>query len=248
MRFPLSPLRGSLPSERVSVEARSDGRRLKREREQRRRRLRNRRIKAILAGGLVFGIGAAATLAAWTDTEEASGSFEAGTFTIDLSVNGSTWNNTSQMSFNASGMYPGSKVYAPVFVRTTPNTTMDGELTVESQGATGDASDIAGSLEYRAVTEPIASGQEGGFKDACKASKFSDSSTYVFGNSSAGSQAKLKTAAPGAGKQALSRTSGSVRAYCFEVTLPTNTPSAAQGTTASNIWKFNAESVPTENS
>ena len=232
MRFPSSPLRDSLPSEQVSVEARSDGRRLKREREQKRRRLRNRRIKAILAGGLVFGIGAAATLAAWTDTEEASGSFKAGTFNIDLSVNGSNWNNTSTMTFNATGMYPGSKVYAPVFIRTTPDTTIDGDLKVSS-GGTGSTSGIAGALVYRAVTTSYTTG---GF--TCDASTFASGANYVYGGASA--TTPLSGSAGGAVSQSVSKTAGSIAAYCFEVTLPTSTPSSAQGTSASNTWTFTA--------
>ncbi|UWF76726.1 MULTISPECIES: SipW-dependent-type signal peptide-containing protein [Microbacterium] len=42
------------------------------------RRLRFRRIQALLAGGLVLGVGAAATLAAWNDTEHGSATFTAG--------------------------------------------------------------------------------------------------------------------------------------------------------------------------
>lgn len=237
----MSPLRRAIPLERVSAEARSSGRRQNRAHERNRRRLRNRRIKAVLAGGLVFGIGAAATVAAWTDTESASGSFEAGTFNIDLSVNGS-WDNSSEMTFDTSGMYPGSTVYAPVFVRTTPDTSMNGELAVSSAGASGSASGIAGSLEYRAVTTSLAPGEAKGF--ICAASAFTGSSTYVYGGAS--TRTPLSTASVGDGKQALDKASGSVRAFCFEVTLPTNTPNDAQGTTASNTWTFDAESVPTE--
>lgn len=204
--------------------------------------MRNRRIKAVLASGLVFGIGSAATVAAWTDTEEASGSFEAGTFNLELAVDGS-WSNTSEMNFDAAGMYPGSKVYAPVFVRTTPGTTMDGELSVSSAGATGGETGIAGSLEYRAVTESIAPGQEGPFSDGCTASAFEGSLPFIFGSTA--SHEPLLTGGDGDGPQDLSAASADVRAYCFEVTLPTDTSSAAQGTSASNIWTFNAVSAET---
>lgn len=243
VRFPVSPLRGVVPNQRVSSEARSIGRRQIRAHERNRRRLRNRRIKAVLAGGLVFGIGAAATVAAWTDTESASGSFEAGTFNIDLSVNGS-WDNSSEMTFDASGMYPGSTVYAPVFVRTTPDTTMDGDLRVSNVGASGNTNSIAGYLEYRTVTKSIDPDQMAKFKAGCTASAFTGSSSYVFGSPSA--KTPLKTPAAGTGTQNLSKGAGAVRAFCFEVTLPTNTPNGAQGTAASNIWKFDAESVPTK--
>lgn len=230
MRFPVGPLRGPDPSERVSVEARSDSR----------RQMRNRRIKAVLAGGLVFGIGSAATLAAWTDTEEASGSFKAGTFNIERAVNGS-WSSSPKMTFDASGMYPGSKVYAPVFVRTTPNTTMAGDLVVSSAGATVDAGGIAESLEYRAVTSSLAPGDESSF--TCNENSFSGSSTYVYGGAS--TTVPLASDANGDGKQAIKPNAGDVRAYCFEVTLRTDTPSTAQGSSAANTWTFGAESIET---
>ena len=233
MQFSTDASGDPTPSERGSNETHSDSRRRKWEREQSRRRLRNRRIKAILAGGLVFGIGAAATLAAWTDTEEATGSFKAGTFNIDLSVDGSNWNNTPTMTFNATGMYPGSKVYAPVFIRTTPDTSIDGELKVSS-GGTGGTSGIAGSLVYKAVT---ASYSSGGF--TCNASAFNSGADYVYGGASTTTNLSEKDR-QGAGSQSVGKTGSSIRAYCFEVTLPTTTPSSAQGTSASNTWTFTA--------
>ncbi|SFH86076.1 hypothetical protein E3O11_09355 [Cryobacterium levicorallinum] len=46
------------------------------------RQKRNRRIRAVLAGGLVLGLGAAVTLAAWNDSEFARGSFAASGFNL----------------------------------------------------------------------------------------------------------------------------------------------------------------------
>lgn len=233
MQFPTDASGDPTLSEQVLNETCSYSRLRKRQREQNRRRLRNRRIKAILAGGLVFGIGAAATSAAWTDTEQATGSFKAGTFNIDLSVDGTNWNNTSTMTFNATGLYPGSKVYAPVFIRTTPDTSIDGELKVSS-GGTGGTSGIAGSLVYKAVT---ASYSSGGF--TCNASAFNSGADYVYGGASTTTNLSDKDHS-GAGSRLVGQAGRSVRAYCFEVTLPTTTPSSAQGTSASNTWTFTA--------
>jgi predicted ribosomally synthesized peptide with SipW-like signal peptide len=52
---------------------------------------RSTRIKAVLAGGLVLGLGAAMTLAAWTDQEFATGSFTAGHFNLVGSSDGTTF-------------------------------------------------------------------------------------------------------------------------------------------------------------
>lgn len=240
MRFTSGPLRGPNPPERVSSGPRSGSRRQNRAQARNSRALRNRRIKAVLAGGLVFGIGSTATLAAWTDTETASGTFEAGKFKIDLSVD-KTWSNSREMTFKATGMYPGSTVYAPAYVRTTADTTMKGQIQVAGNGVAGTSNTIAGNLEYRAVTRSFPSAAEA-FASACDASSFSGSSTFVFGGGT--SKQPLRTSVTSSSKQTVSSVAGSVQAYCFEVVLPTSTPSLAQGTSAAHTWTFNGESVP----
>lgn len=53
---------------------------------------RNRRkVLAVLAGGLVLGVGAAITLAAWNDSEFATGTFTAGSFNLQGSTDGTTY-------------------------------------------------------------------------------------------------------------------------------------------------------------
>ena len=52
---------------------------------------RRRKISAILAAGMVLGVGTTATLAAWNDSEYAQGSFAAGTFNLEGSTDGTTY-------------------------------------------------------------------------------------------------------------------------------------------------------------
>lgn len=52
---------------------------------------RRRKLLAVTAGGLVLGIGAAVTLASWTDTEVAAADFGAGTFALESSTDGETF-------------------------------------------------------------------------------------------------------------------------------------------------------------
>lgn len=238
MRFPLTPLNGERTPDRTSAVAGSTSRRQIRMKHQ---RLKRRRIKAILAGGLVFGVGAAATVAAWTDTESAGGSFEAGTFKIDLAVD-KEWSSAREMTFKATGMYPGSTVYAPAYVRTTSDTTMKGQITVAGTGVAGGSNTIAGNLVYRAVTKSFTTPAEA-FASPCNASAFSGSPTYVFGTAS--SKQPMKAAATGRSHQTVAPVSGSVQSYCFEVVLPASTPNTAQGTNAVHKWTFDAESLPT---
>ena len=56
-----------------------------------RKGLRGRKIRAVLAAGLVLGIGAVVTLAAWNDSEYATGTFAAGTFNLEGSTDGTTY-------------------------------------------------------------------------------------------------------------------------------------------------------------
>src|SRR5690625_2824795 len=93
---------------------------------------RRRQIQALLAGGLVLGVGATATVAAWTDQEDAFGEFQAGQFQIEATTDASwqSFDGPYEMEFDAAGMYPGQNMYASVLLRTTPQTTVDGALTV----------------------------------------------------------------------------------------------------------------------
>ncbi|HEY4556978.1 MAG TPA: SipW-dependent-type signal peptide-containing protein [Enteractinococcus sp.] len=52
---------------------------------------RSTKIRAIVAGGLVLGFGAAGTIAAWNDSEEATGNFTAGQFGIEGSPDGTNF-------------------------------------------------------------------------------------------------------------------------------------------------------------
>lgn len=205
-----------------------------------RRRLRSRRIKAILAGGLVFGVGTTATVAAWTDTEEASSSFKAGTFNIELSIDGQ-WTSTNQMTFDSAPMFPGSKVYAPVFVRTSPDTTIGGALTVKGKGI-GSPNAMANALVYRAVTQKITSDEVDEFD--CVAGSFTGSATYAFGGAS--STVGLNSPITSPNEPTLDSAGGSIQAYCFEVSLPSNASTNAQGQPATHTWTFEADSVTPE--
>lgn len=237
MRSLLPTLRKFFSSRRVSEDAGPVSRRQLRQR----RQLRGRRIKALLAGGLVFGVGATATVAAWTDSETADGSFNAGTFDIELSIDGE-WTSTNEMTFDTAPMFPGSKVYAPVFVRTSPDTTIGGDLTVKGNGI-GSPNAMANALVYRAVTRTLTPEAVGGF--TCGAGDFTASATYAFGGASG--TVGLKSPITSGNEPTLEAVGGSIQAYCFEVSLPSDASSDAQGLAASHTWTFDAESVAPEN-
>lgn len=78
------------------------------------------KARAILAGGLVLGVGAAITLAAWTDQEWARGLFGSGSFGIEGSAGGAPFTehpdsaSAAVLDFqvDADALSPGDEVYA----------------------------------------------------------------------------------------------------------------------------------------
>lgn len=85
-----------------------------------------RKSRALLAGGAVLGLGAVATLAAWSDDVWVVSSFSTKPFSIEASVDsdGTTWTEYPNspggdltFSINPSAMTPGESVFAPLGLR-----------------------------------------------------------------------------------------------------------------------------------
>ena len=118
---------------------------------------RSRRFKAILAGGIVLGVGAAVTLAAWTDDEWAEGVFGAGSFNVQGSTDGTTFadheseGGAAALTFDLNGgdnMSPGDTVAAPFVLRLDGPTTYDATVALTSAAGGGDN---AAALTYEIV-------------------------------------------------------------------------------------------------
>ena len=149
--------------------------------EAQRKQDRARKRKAILAGGVVLGLGAAVTLAAWSDDVFANGTFNTGGFELQGSVNGTVFQDYDDddpdgegpgtadgpvsLSFNleATEMAPSQTVYAPFAIATSSATDLDGTFSIDSVQATGKYSGI---LTYRVF-------QEGSFNENCSAANAS---------------------------------------------------------------------------
>ena len=186
----------------------------------------SRRVRAILAGGLVLGLGAAVTLAAWTDQEFASGTFTAGDFVFQgASASGvygdhTTSGGAASLAFTlptATHLTPSDSVSAPFSIKLTG----DSSATVALTNATVDA---AQGLSY-AVTKTATWG--------CGAGTSVISSTAL--GAGAGS-ASLGTMAP-----------GDEWFYCFTVTAnaaQTGSSALVKGATSTGIWQFAATSTP----
>lgn len=120
---------------------------------------RSRRFKAILAGGIVLGVGAAVTLAAWTDDEWTEGVFGAGSFNVEGSTTGAegtfadheSVGGAADLSFDLSGadnLSPNTVVVAPFVVRLDAETTSNASIVLTS--ASGDGAN-ANALTYGIV-------------------------------------------------------------------------------------------------
>jgi predicted ribosomally synthesized peptide with SipW-like signal peptide len=101
-------------------------------------------IRAILAGGLVLGVGAAVTMAAWNDSEFVTGTFPAGTFNMQGSTtDGTTFTDhpvgaPGTLTFTVAPLLlsPGDTVYAPFAVRLAANTTNNANVVITSPATT----------------------------------------------------------------------------------------------------------------
>ncbi|MDL9978994.1 SipW-dependent-type signal peptide-containing protein [Microbacterium candidum] len=196
-----------------------------------RRRWRGRKVRAILAGGLVLGIGAAITLAAWTDDEFAKGTFTAGQFNLQGATDGSTYadHNSSAgaaaLSFSTgfNNMSPNQTVYAGFWLRLAAGTTSGANLQLAGYSGTGTAT---AQLTYTIYTIAAAA--------TCNASTATGTpiATGTLSDTTATSTV-VALAAP------VSPAAGAAQQLCFAVT---SSAALAQSSSATGTWQFTATS------
>ncbi|UFU06513.1 SipW-dependent-type signal peptide-containing protein [Ruania halotolerans] len=119
---------------------------------------RSRKIRAILAGGVVLGVGAAVTLAAWNDSEFTSGLFGAGSFNLQGSTTSATTGFTDHESADGAAaltftapfdnLAPEDVVYAPFWVRLAADTTSPANLALVAVDSTDDLAGNSANLSY----------------------------------------------------------------------------------------------------
>lgn len=207
-------------------------------RRRRRARTRRRRVQAVLAAGLVLGIGTAATLAAWTDTENATGGFGASVFGTESQSAGSPTyaSNTTApgatLSFDATAMSPGTSFYAWLNVRTTTTSTVGGTVALTSAAPTGG---LASALQYRAVRMPGPNPSS-----TCNAAAFSGTPVFI-----AGAAASYLPVAQVPATQVASPIGapGAQLGFCFEVRIQPGAANSFQGQTGTVTWTFTATSA-----
>lgn len=213
----------------------SSSRRAQKQRRRDEKGQRRRKIQALAAGGLVLGVGATATLAAWTDKEMTVGEFTTGQFALEANTLGNEWESTETIHFENTALAPGHSVYAPVVLRLSPDTTVDGDITVSGLG---DTDGLNTALRFRAVTvDPVADVTQMN----CSADTFGSNNSYVFKKS--GEYVPMSGAANASTIQRLPVGEADTVAYCFEVQLDPEAPNETQNLTADYSWTFHAQSV-----
>ena len=117
------------------------------------KRTRGRKVAAVLAGGLVLGVGTMATLASWNDSEFASATFTAGKFNLEGAVDASQATFSEHATSGAAGgltftapvgnLTPNDVVAAPYAVRLAANTTNNATLNlVAATNTTGTVTNL----------------------------------------------------------------------------------------------------------
>ncbi|MDQ1203618.1 MULTISPECIES: SipW-dependent-type signal peptide-containing protein [unclassified Rhodococcus (in: high G+C Gram-positive bacteria)] len=210
------------------------------EREQ--RDVRRRKVRALLAGGLVLGVGAAVTLAVWTDNVFGQAQFSAENWNVqgDFSTGGTgVWNEydtvgtagTFAYTTGFAAMSPGLTVYAPVALRVGTGTTPGGAYPadVTLNGATPITGPLATALTYQVVSGVSA--------DNCNAAILGGGTDVVVAGSALGDGSAVDAISVPA--------DGSPVSLCFAVTLPQAVaPNVVAGQTTGVVtWQFAAEAV-----
>ncbi len=173
----------------------------------------------------MLGVGAAMTLAAWTDSENATATLTAGTFSLVGSTDGTAFSEHPEapgaslvFTLTPSALTPGTTVYALYSVKTAA-TSVAGTTTL-----TGDAGNSAGLGAY------LSYGVTAIATTTCSSSTYSAGTVIV----PAGSALTVSATAG----QTVDVAGASVINYCLAVTLPLTVPNAAQGTSLTARWNF----------
>lgn len=197
------------------------------------------RVRALLAGALVLGVGATMTLAAWTDQEYATATITAGTFGLESQTAATAWGNHSStaasLSFpDASGLYPGQTRSAWFQVRTVAGSIQGNvALTSVNNGAAGVPSANPNLALWSTVDVRIGTVAT---TEACTTGFSSTSTLYT---------AKMSAAIPSPQiTMPLAANAAGIVTYCVQITLPANAPNNAQGGVVTPTWEFTG-STPT---
>lgn len=179
------------------------------------------RVRAALAGGLVFGIAAGLTVASWTDAEFTSASFGTSSFGVQASLNGAAYTAASTVSTTVTGLYPSATLtsgnaYVSLKAKTTVGSIAG---TVRLSAAANAGTGLTPVLRYRIVSIAAAG--------TCSATSFTGTPTYIVGGAAA--YQNVSAALAPTSTLALSANAATEIQYCIELSI---VPASAQATYA----------------
>lgn len=175
------------------------------------------RVRALLSLGMVLGLGAVGTLAAWTDVTTATATFSAGD--VNINVNGA---ETGAVVFSAAQMKPGDVLVAPVQINNTGDLSVTYRMTTAVAG-TGLGAGLV--VEIRSAATTCQNGTaSGGVVVSAGSTTLTNALTI--------DSRPLSAAAP-----------SNIETLCFKISLPAGTPDSYQGKTAETTFTFTAENT-----
>ncbi|ROQ36742.1 putative ribosomally synthesized peptide with SipW-like signal peptide [Frondihabitans sp. PhB188] len=184
---------------------------------------RSGRVRAVLALGAVVGLGTVATLAAWSDTGAATGTFSTGSLDLKLQGQDGTVAVTSLSMANA---VPGTVVYANLPVSNAGTVPFTYGFTVGSTNG-ADATPLNANLNWGIVSN--------GTSATCNATTYTSAAGVTATNIS---PTTTLSAAPAVTGRPLAV--GAVENLCFRVELPSSAPTGAQGRSTVATVSFTA--------
>lgn len=199
------------------------------------RSTRRRKVQAVLAGGIVLGVGAVVTLAAWNDSQFAQGFFNTGQYTVESSADAadsgyeyhSSAEDAAALTFNADNALPNQAYAAPLWLRVDEDTTANGEIS-DITVTVGEDTPVY-EFSYEIFLIPV--------DETC--TQWVDSTRIADGETldriafDAGPDTTLSTGAD--------NSPGTPVQLCFVVET---SEELTQGTTASVTWEVHTQSLP----
>jgi predicted ribosomally synthesized peptide with SipW-like signal peptide len=177
------------------------------------------KVRAVLALGTVLGLGTVATLAAFTDTVTATGSFTTGT--VDLKLNDQDV-TTALTGLTMTAAKPGDQTYALLTVRNGGSLPFNYAYSTAASGT--DAAVLAPVINFGVSTLGTAA-YNVGTPPTCSATTFSATPAVIVTPAATKLNATPSSAAP----RALAN--GQVEYLCVRAEVAADAPNAAQGKT-----------------
>lgn len=207
------------------------------------RQQRSRRVRAVLAGGLVFGVGAAATLASWTDQEVATATITAGTFAIESRTNLGAFEDSPHtpaltLPLGATGLYPGEKRAAWIQIQnkgSVPGTvSLSGVTVVGADNVSAPTGNSANLQNVLKVGVAVTTTTNGAVAPSC---------TTATPTTSVATGATVVPAPVATGALAANR--GNIVSFCVVVEFPVTAGNNTQGGDVRPTWTFTATTPTT---